>query len=90
MAILCYSGNRCLVVGIVILYTLPIGWLYTDILATKEILARIHPNYLDLMIALAGGAVNAVKLRFAKLSRGGRCLRLTTSFAGMARSTFLT
>jgi uncharacterized hydrophobic protein (TIGR00271 family) len=46
-------------VGVVILCALPIGLLHTDILATKEMLARTHPNYLDLMIALAGGAVGA-------------------------------
>ncbi len=46
-------------IGIVILCALPIGWLHTDILVTQEMLARTHPNYLDLMIALAGGAVGA-------------------------------
>ena len=46
-------------VGIVVLCALIIGFLHTDIPAGKELLARTHPNYLDLMIALAGGAVGA-------------------------------
>jgi len=46
-------------VGVVILCALPVGLLHTDILASKEMLARTNPNYLDLMIALAGGAVGA-------------------------------
>ncbi len=46
-------------VGIVIMCALPIGFLHDDIPAGKEMLVRTHPNYLDLMIALAGGAVGA-------------------------------
>lgn len=45
--------------GIVVLCAFVIGFLHTDIPAGKELLARTHPNYLDLMIALAGGAVGA-------------------------------
>lgn len=46
-------------VGIVVLCASIIGYLHTDIPAGKELLGRTHPNYLDLMIALAGGAVGA-------------------------------
>ena len=46
-------------VGIVMLCALIIGFFHSDIPAGKELLARTHPNYLDLMIALAGGAVGA-------------------------------
>ena len=45
--------------GIVVVCAFSIGILHTDIPAGKELLARTHPNYLDLMIALAGGAVGA-------------------------------
>jgi uncharacterized hydrophobic protein (TIGR00271 family) len=45
--------------GIVVLCAFVIGILHTDIPAGKELLGRTHPNYLDLMIALAGGAVGA-------------------------------
>ena len=45
--------------GIVVLCAFIIGVLHTDIPAGKELFARTHPNYLDLMIALAGGAVGA-------------------------------
>lgn len=46
-------------VGIVVLCALIVGLLHTDIPVGKELLGRTHPNYLDLMIALAGGAVGA-------------------------------
>ena len=46
-------------VGIVVVCALIIGLLHADIPASREMLARTHPNYLDLMIALAGGAVGA-------------------------------
>ncbi len=46
-------------VGIVVICALIIGLLLADIPASKEMLARTQPNYLDLMIALAGGAVGA-------------------------------
>ena len=46
-------------VGIVVVCAWIIGLLHPDIPAGKELLARTHPNYLDLMIALAGGAVGA-------------------------------
>ncbi|OQW76373.1 MAG: hypothetical protein BVN35_06235 [Proteobacteria bacterium ST_bin11] len=45
--------------GIVVVCASIIGFLHTDIPAGKELLGRTHPNYLDLMIALAGGAVGA-------------------------------
>ncbi|MDO8846519.1 MAG: DUF389 domain-containing protein [Methylicorpusculum sp.] len=45
--------------GIVVLCAFIIGFLHTDIPAGNELLGRTHPNYLDLMIALAGGAVGA-------------------------------
>jgi|APDOM4702015248_1054824.scaffolds.fasta_scaffold47007_1 uncharacterized hydrophobic protein (TIGR00271 family) len=46
-------------VGIVVVCAWIIGLLHPDIPAGKELLGRTHPNYLDLMIALAGGAVGA-------------------------------
>lgn len=46
-------------VGIVVLCALAVGLLHTEIPAGKELMGRTHPNYLDLMIALAGGAVGA-------------------------------
>jgi len=46
-------------IGIVILAAAVIGLLHADMPAGKELLARTRPNYLDLMIALAGGAVGA-------------------------------
>ncbi len=46
-------------VGIVLVCALIIGLLHADMPASKEMLARTQPNYLDLMIALAGGAAGA-------------------------------
>jgi len=46
-------------VGIVIFCALIIGFIHDDIPITNELLGRTNPNYLDLMIALAGGAVGA-------------------------------
>ena len=46
--------------AIVVVCALIIGLLHADIPASREMLARTHPNYLDLMIALAGGAVGAL------------------------------
>ncbi|MBP6057526.1 MAG: DUF389 domain-containing protein [Nitrosomonas sp.] len=46
-------------VGIVALCALIIGLIHYDMPISDEMLARTNPNYLDLMIALAGGAVGA-------------------------------
>ncbi|MGZ8239038.1 MAG: DUF389 domain-containing protein [Methylobacter sp.] len=51
--------SLCGGVGIVVVCAWIIGQLHPDIPAGKELLGRTHPNYLDLMIALAGGAVGA-------------------------------
>lgn len=67
-------------VGIVILCSLVIGLLHADIPAGKELLGRTHPNYLDLMIALAGGAVGA----YAVISP-----RIVNAVVGVAIATAL-
>ncbi len=54
-SLLSLLGGAC----VVVLCAAVIGFLHADIPAGKELLARTHPNYLDLMIALAGGAVGA-------------------------------
>lgn len=46
-------------ISIVLICSLVIGWMHSDMPIGKEMLSRTHPNYLDLMIALAGGAVGA-------------------------------
>lgn len=45
--------------AIVIFCSFIIGLIHSDIPISHEMLARTNPNYLDLMIALAGGAVGA-------------------------------
>ena len=46
-------------IGIVIFCSFIIGFIHDDMPVSTELLARTRPNYLDLMIALAGGAVGA-------------------------------
>jgi uncharacterized hydrophobic protein (TIGR00271 family) len=67
-------------IGIVLLCALLIGWLHTDIPAGKELMARTRPNYMDLMIALAGGAVGA----YAVISP-----RIVNAVVGVAIATAL-
>lgn len=67
-------------VGIVMLCALIIGLLHADIPVGKELLGRTHPNYLDLMIALAGGAVGA----FAVITP-----RIVNAVVGVAIATAL-
>lgn len=67
-------------VAIVVLCSLVIGFLHADMPAGKELLNRTHPNYLDLMIALAGGAVGA----YAAVSP-----RVSTAVVGVAIATAL-
>lgn len=55
-------------IGIVILCAGVIGILHPDIPAGKELLGRTHPNYMDLMIALAGGAVGAYAVITPRIS----------------------
>ena len=52
------------VVGILIVYVtaLFIGFINRDLQVTNEILARTAPNFIDLMIAFAGGAAGAYAL----------------------------
>jgi len=57
-----------------------IGALHRDIPVTSEILARTAPNFLDLMIALAGGAAGA----YATVS-----FRLSLALVGVAIATAL-
>jgi uncharacterized hydrophobic protein (TIGR00271 family) len=51
-------------IGVLIVYliALIIGFVQRDLLVTDEILARTAPNFIDLMIALAGGAAGAYAL----------------------------
>lgn len=67
-------------IGIVLLCSLVVGLLHTDIPAGKELLARTRPNYMDLMIALAGGAVGA----YAVISP-----RIVNAVVGVAIATAL-
>ncbi len=46
-------------IGIVTLCSFIIGLVHYDMPISSEMLSRTNPNYLDLMIALAGGAVGA-------------------------------
>lgn len=71
--------SLCCGVGIVILCALPIGLLHTDILASKEMLARTQPNYLDLMIALAGGAVGAYAVITPRIPNAGVGVAIATA-----------
>lgn len=74
------SGSLAGGVAIVVLCSFLIGLLHSDIPAGKELLARTHPNYLDLMIALAGGSVGA----YAAVSP-----RVSTAVVGVAIATAL-
>lgn len=64
----------------VIATALVIGTIHSDAPITSEILGRTHPNFADLMIALAGGAAGA----YASVSP-----RLSVAFVGVAISTAL-
>ena len=64
----------------VIATALVIGTIHNDAPITSEILGRTHPNFADLMIALAGGAAGA----YASVSP-----RLSVAFVGVAISTAL-
>jgi uncharacterized hydrophobic protein (TIGR00271 family) len=57
-----------------------LGWLHRDVPITDEIMARTAPNFMDLMIALAGGAAGAVA-----------CItpRISMAFVGVAIATAL-
>lgn len=57
-----------------------IGSIYNDVPITGEILGRTHPNFADLMIALAGGTAGA----YASVSP-----RLSVAFVGVAIATAL-
>jgi uncharacterized hydrophobic protein (TIGR00271 family) len=52
------------VIGIIIVYVtaLTIGYIHRDSQITNEILSRTAPNFIDLMIAIAGGAAGAYAL----------------------------
>lgn len=73
---------KSLVVGSILVYATAfiIGFVHTDIPITPEIMARTAPNFLDLMVAFAGGAAGA----YATISP-----RLSTSFVGVAIATAL-
>ena len=68
--------------GMVLVYVTAfiIGLIHKDIAVTDEIMARTAPNFLDLMVAIAGGAAGA----YATVSP-----RLGTSFVGVAIATAL-
>ncbi|MFB2684625.1 TIGR00341 family protein [Shewanella mangrovisoli] len=73
---------KSLIVGSILVYftAFLIGFLHSDIPITPEIMARTAPNFLDLMVAFAGGAAGA----YATISP-----RLSTSFVGVAIATVL-
>ncbi|QYJ79717.1 TIGR00341 family protein [Shewanella acanthi] len=73
---------KSIVVGSIVVYAtaLLIGFVHSDIPITPEIMARTSPNFLDLMVAFAGGAAGA----YATISP-----RLSTSFVGVAIATAL-
>ncbi|NDY57912.1 TIGR00341 family protein [Desulfovibrio sulfodismutans] len=64
----------------VIVTALIIGTIHIDVPISEEILSRTHPNFADLMIALAGGAAGA----YAYVSP-----RLSVAFVGVAIATAL-
>ncbi len=66
---------------LVVLFTaFTLGLVHRDIPITREIMARTSPNFLDLMVALAGGAAGA----YASISP-----RLSVAFVGVAIATAL-
>lgn len=65
---------------IVLVVAFVVGLLHKEIPITHEIMARTAPNFLDLMIALAGGAAGA----YATISP-----RLSAAFVGVAIATAL-
>ena len=80
--ILFRTAFQTLTLGILMIYGIGflIGILHPNIAITNEIMARTHPNSLDLMIALAGGAAGA----FASVSP-----RLSVAVVGVAVATAL-
>lgn len=48
--------------GLVCAVSLILGWIHHDMPLTQEIISRTAPNFMDLMIALAGGAAGAYTL----------------------------
>jgi uncharacterized hydrophobic protein (TIGR00271 family) len=80
--ILFKTAFKTLALGIIMIYGIGfvIGIIHPNIAITDEILARTHPNSLDLMIALAGGAAGA----FASVSP-----RLSVAVVGVAVATAL-
>ncbi|BAH75118.1 hypothetical membrane protein [Solidesulfovibrio magneticus RS-1] len=77
-----FRGVGTLLVGAagVIATAYTIGSIHIDVPITAEILGRTHPNFADLMIALAGGAAGA----YASVSP-----RLSVAFVGVAIATAL-
>ncbi|OUL55991.1 DUF389 domain-containing protein [Pseudoalteromonas ulvae] len=73
---------KSIVLGSILVFSVAflIGLIHQDIPITPEIMARTSPNFIDLMIALAGGAAGA----YATISP-----RLSTSFVGVAIATAL-
>ena len=69
-------GGTSLLVGVGIL----VGLVHHNMPLSHEIMVRTHPNFMDLMIALAGGAAGA----FASISP-----RLSVAVAGVAVATAL-
>ncbi|EOR03220.1 DUF389 domain-containing protein [Acinetobacter tandoii] len=80
--ILLRTAFKTLTLGILMIYGIGflIGIIHPNIAITNEIMARTHPNSLDLMIALAGGAAGA----FASVSP-----RLSVAVVGVAVATAL-
>lgn len=61
---------ECVGAAMVVTIATVIGKIHVDIPLSAEILARTHPNLLDLMIALAGGAAGGVAIVNKRLSQG--------------------
>lgn len=76
------TALKTLTLGIIMIYGIGflIGLIHPNIAITNEMMARTHPNSLDLMIALAGGAAGA----FASVSP-----RLSVAVVGVAVATAL-
>jgi uncharacterized hydrophobic protein (TIGR00271 family) len=65
-ALLAEAGGAALVLAV----SFTLGCVHRDLPLTHELLARTHPNLLDLMIALAGGAAGAYATVSPRLSVG--------------------
>ena len=75
-SLLALAGGVC---G-VMLTAFILGWLHRDVPITSEIMARTAPNFMDMMIALAGGGAGAI---------AATTPRISMAFVGVAIATAL-